>query len=57
MPRFVVIEIQHVKVVREVEASTREEAYDRFCDGEGAPTGQDGAVGHSELLSITLVHD
>lgn len=55
MPRFVITEIQHVKAVREVEADTREAAYNAFCDGQGTPVGRDGDVGHSELVSIQEV--
>jgi hypothetical protein len=55
MATFIITEIQHVKAVREVEADTREAAWEAFGNGEGRPVGRDGDVVHSELISINQV--
>lgn len=57
MPKFVIIEIQQVKAVREVEAADRDDALEIFHDGGGKPVGKDGDIAHSEIISCEQIED
>lgn len=52
MAKFIVTELQRVRVAREFEAPNEEAAYDLFCEGEGVSCGRDGDVIDSELVSV-----
>jgi hypothetical protein len=58
MPKFLIRELQHVHVVRTVEAANEDEAWEKFCEGEGEPHPyRNGEVAGSDLLEITRINE
>ena len=58
MPKFLITEMQRVLAVRTVEAANKDEAYEKFCEGEGEPHPyRNGEVAGSDLLEITRINE